>query len=61
MGEKTEFSAGEKAPNTAHYIEIGENDRIMGINNPQKISLSAGDEFPNTSNHNRKWTKMESN
>ena len=61
MGEKTEFRPGEKAPNTAHYIEIGENDRIMGINDPQKISLTAGERFPNTSNHNRKWKKMESN
>ena len=61
MGEKTEFRPGEEAPNTAHYIEIGENDHIMGINNPQKISLTAGERFPNTSNHNRKWTKMESN
>jgi hypothetical protein len=61
MGEKTEFRPGEEAPNSAYYIEIGENDRIMGINNPQKISLEAGEKFPNTSNHNRKWTKMESN
>lgn len=61
MGEKTEFRPGEKAPNTAKYIEIGENDRIMGINNPQKITLQAGETFPETTNHNRKWTKMESN
>ncbi len=61
MGERTEFRPGEEAPNSAFYIEIGENDRIMGINNPQKISLKAGEIFPNTSNHNRKWTKMESN
>jgi hypothetical protein len=61
MGEKTEFRPGEKAPNTASYIEIGENDFQMGINNPQKVTLKAGEKFPNTSNHNRKWTKMESN
>lgn len=61
MGEKTEFRPGEEAPNTADYIEIGENDYIMGINNPHKISLNAGEPFPNTTNHNRKWTKMESN
>ncbi|MDF2669080.1 MAG: hypothetical protein K0R67_1386 [Paenibacillus sp.] len=61
MGERTEFRPGEEAPNSAFYIEIGENDNIMGINNPKKISLKAGDPFPNTSNHNRKWTKMESN
>ncbi|MCC2683958.1 MAG: YjzC family protein [Paenibacillaceae bacterium] len=61
MGEKTEFRPGEKAPNTASYIEIGENDFQMGITDPQKITLKAGEKFPNTSNHNRKWTKMESN
>lgn len=61
IGEKTEFRPGEKAPNTAPYIEIGENDYGTGINNPQKIHLKAGEPFPNTSNHNRKWTKMESN
>ena len=61
MGEKTEFRPGEEAPNTASYIEIGEKDYIMGINHPRKIQLKAGEKFPNTSNHNRKWTKMESN
>jgi len=61
MGERTEFRPGEEAPNTAHYIEIGEKDNIMGIQKPQKIKLTAGEIFPNTSNHNRKWTKMESN
>jgi len=57
MGEKTEFQAGEKAPNTGTYMEIGENDRIMGIQNPQTIHLEAGEEFPEPSNHNRKWTR----
>lgn len=57
MGEKTEFRPGEKAPNDGNYIEIGENDRIMGINNPQTITLEAGQVFPETSNHNRKWTR----
>ncbi len=61
MGEKTEFRPGETAPNTADYVEIGENDRIMGIQHPRRIRLSAGDRFPDTSNHNRKWTKLESN
>lgn len=61
MGEKTEFNPGDKVPNTAPYIEIGENDRIMGINDPKKVKLKAGDTFPETSNHNRKWTKMERN
>ncbi|HIW34410.1 MAG TPA: YjzC family protein [Candidatus Paenibacillus intestinavium] len=61
MGEKTVFSAGEKAPNTATYIEIGEKNHVMGVKDPLQITLSAGDEFPNTSNHNRKWSKKERN
>lgn len=58
VGEPTEFRPGDKVPNTATYIEIGENDRIMGINDPKKVELEAGQRFPETSNHNRKWTKM---
>ncbi|MDB5055711.1 MAG: hypothetical protein JWM44_3761 [Bacilli bacterium] len=61
MGEKTEFRPGEHAPNNGSYIEIGENDFHMGINNPLKITLKAGECFPETSNHNRKWTKMGNN
>ncbi|WP_438433627.1 YjzC family protein [Gorillibacterium sp. sgz500922] len=61
MGEKTEFRAGDKAPNTGTYMEIGENDRIMGIQNPQTIQLEAGEEFPEPSNHNRKWTRKHRN
>jgi hypothetical protein len=59
MGEKTEFRPGEAAPNHGQYIEIGENDFHMGINNPRIINLKQGDAFPETSNHNRKWTRKK--
>lgn len=58
MGERTEFRPGEEAPNDGVYIEIGENDFHMGIKNPKRIKMRAGQTFPNTSNHNRKWTRM---
>lgn len=59
MGEWSEYRPGDRAPNDGTYIEIGENDVHMGINNPQKVTLSKGDRFPDTSNHNRKWKKMK--
>jgi hypothetical protein len=58
LGERTEFNPGDEAPNDGVYIEIGENDRIMGINNPKQVRLKAGDRFPETSNHNRKWKRF---
>jgi hypothetical protein len=61
MGEKTEFRPGEEAPNDGVYIEIGENDRIMGIEHPQTVTLRAGQTFPETSNHNRKWSRKHHN
>jgi hypothetical protein len=57
MGEKTEFRPGEEAPNDGVYREIGENDIHMGINDPLHIHLKAGERFPETSNHNRKWAR----
>jgi hypothetical protein len=57
MGEKTEFEPGDKAPNDGEYIEIGENDFHMGINDPQQVSLKKGEPFPETKNKNRKWAK----
>lgn len=57
MGEKTEFEHGDTAPNNGTYIEIGENDVHMGINDPKQIVLKKGDTFPDTKNKNRKWTK----
>jgi hypothetical protein len=35
MRERTQFEPGDEAPNTGHYIEIGENAFHMGINDPQ--------------------------
>lgn len=58
MGEQSEFNPGDKAPNNGLYIEIGENDFHMGINDPKKVKLSKGDRFPETTNKNRKWSKM---
>ncbi len=57
MGERTEFNAGDKAPNSGEYIEIGEKSFHMGINNPKIVTLEKGDTFPETSNHNRKWKR----
>jgi hypothetical protein len=54
MGQNRQFTSGQKAPNNGIYIEIGETGD--GVKNPQKIKLKAGDAFPETSNHNRKWT-----
>ncbi|RAV19491.1 YjzC family protein [Paenibacillus contaminans] len=56
MGERTEFRPGESVPKSGDYIEIGENDFHMGIQNPKTVTLEKGDAFPNTTNHNRKWT-----
>ncbi|MDB4866324.1 MAG: hypothetical protein JWR03_657 [Cohnella sp.] len=58
MGESTEFNPGDQAPNDGVYIEIGEDSFHMGITNPQRIVLRAGQRFPATSNHNRKWHRF---
>ena len=39
MGERTEFEPGDRVPNDGEYIEIGENDFHMGINDPKVVSL----------------------
>ena len=57
MGECTEFNPGHEVPNDGVYIETGENDHIMGIENPKQVELKAGSSFPETTNHNRKWTR----
>lgn len=57
MGERTEFNPGDRAPNAGQYIEIGENDFHMGINNPKIVTLKKGEHFPKTTNHNRKWQR----
>ncbi|WP_018665217.1 YjzC family protein [Heyndrickxia acidiproducens] len=54
MGQKHRFRSGDKAPNNGIYVEVGENgDPVV---NPKNIHLSAGDHFPETSNHRRHWT-----
>lgn len=57
MGEKSEFEPGDKAPNDALYIEIGEIGFPTQIQNPQQIRLNKGDTFPATTNKDRKWKK----
>lgn len=57
LGEITEFNPGDKAPNNGTYIETGENDFHMGINDPRQIELKNGEHFPATKNKNRKWIK----
>lgn len=57
MGERTEFNPGDEVPNDGEYIEVGENDRIMGIIDPKTVTLQAGASFPETTNHNRKWKR----
>ncbi|WLR51566.1 YjzC family protein [Bacillus tianshenii] len=54
MGQQRQFNPGDKAPNNGMYVEIGETGSM--VKNPQQIHLSAGDRFPETANHNRKWT-----
>ncbi|SFL97503.1 YjzC-like protein [Paenibacillus sp. 1_12] len=59
MGEWRKFNPGDTAPNEGKYIEVGENDFHMGINDPQIVSLGKGEPFPQTSNHNRKWIRKK--
>ena len=53
-GTAASIPAGPKAPNNGVYVEIGETGSM--VQNPQQIKLSAGEFFPETSNHNRLWT-----
>ncbi|HEX7056492.1 MAG TPA: YjzC family protein [Bacilli bacterium] len=59
MGEWSEFEKGDRAPNTGEYMEVGENDFHMGINDPKIVSLKKGDKFPDTTNKNRKWIRKK--
>ncbi|GGE72322.1 hypothetical protein JOC93_002837 [Priestia taiwanensis] len=54
MGQNRQFKPGQKAPNNGIYVEIGETG--SGVKHPKQVHLQAGDEFPETSNHNRIWT-----
>jgi len=57
MGEWSEFNPGDRAPNDGVYIEVGEAAFHMNVNNPKRVTLRAGQRFPETSNHNRKWKR----
>lgn len=54
MGQSHRFRPGQKAPNNGEYVEVGETGSM--VKDPQKITLQAGDVFPDVSNHNRQWT-----
>ncbi|OEH91637.1 YjzC family protein [Bacillus solimangrovi] len=54
MGQRRQFNPGDKAPNNGMYVEIGETGSM--VKSPQQIELKTGDRFPETANHNRKWT-----
>jgi hypothetical protein len=54
-GENRQFVPGQKAPNAGSYIEIGETGDM--VKNPRMVNLEVGEEFPATSNHNRKWAR----
>ncbi|MCI2253909.1 YjzC family protein [Domibacillus sp. 8LH] len=55
MSQNNQFKPGQKAPNNGVYIEIGETG--SSVTNPQKIELKAGDDFPDTTNKDRIWTR----
>ncbi|KGA97387.1 hypothetical protein AJ85_03080 [Alkalihalobacillus alcalophilus ATCC 27647 = CGMCC 1.3604] len=54
MGQNRQFVPGQKAPNNGIYVEIGETGDP--VTKPKSVKLHAGDEFPETTNDNRKWT-----
>ena len=55
MSQNNQFKPGQKAPNNGVYIEIGETG--SSVNDPQKIEVKAGDDFPDTKNKDRIWTR----
>lgn len=60
MGERTEFVKGDRAPNDGEYMEAGEkHDAIMGIEDPQTVTLKKGEKFPDTKNDDRKWIRKK--
>jgi hypothetical protein len=58
-GEPSLFNPGDKAPNDGVYIETGEDDFHMGIEDPAQVELKKGQKFPETTNRNRKWTRKD--
>lgn len=55
MAQQTRFHEGDKAPNDGVYVEVGENDHHMGIQNPRRVELKKGEKLPGNANHERKW------
>jgi len=55
MGERTQFDSGDRAPNNGVYVEVGENDFHMGINDPRRVKLKKGEKLPELTNSDRKW------
>ncbi|GGJ01503.1 hypothetical protein GCM10010885_08380 [Alicyclobacillus cellulosilyticus] len=59
MGQHNQFEPGWEVPNDGEYIEIGEHpDSGNHIRNPRRVRLRKGDTFPETTNGNRKWTRV---
>ncbi len=48
------FVLDKKAPNDGIYVEIGETGSM--VKDPQMVKLTAGEKFPDNTNHNRQWT-----
>ena len=61
MGERTLFEPGDRVPNDGVYMETGEDDFHMGINDPREVELKVGDRFPETQNDDRKWKRKKRN
>jgi len=58
MGEISQFKGGEKAPNNGVYIEVGETG--SNVEDPQQVSMKAGEKFPETKNNDRVWKNKRS-
>lgn len=56
MGEKTQFKAGDKAPNNGLYVEVSEQRHAGSPTENQIVRLERGERFPDTGNKDRKWT-----
>ncbi|WP_099301332.1 YjzC family protein [Bacillus sp. Marseille-P3800] len=56
MGQNKQFTPGQKALNNGMYVEIGETGSM--VTRPKSVHLHAGDEFPETTNDDRKWTQQ---
>ncbi|MGQ0517045.1 YjzC family protein, partial [Bacillus sp. D-CC] len=43
-----------KCHHSALFVEIGETGSM--VKDPQMVKLTAGEKFPDNTNHNRQWT-----